>query len=130
MASAGRGKSGKLKWAGEAWATGQLRGSGRDDELDADARFWGLDPALFQPDEEAIGLWEAHAAALHAFLVVESQWNVVSLASGGMMWVGLDYAGVRAGLRGAGLKLSPEQWADLQLIETGALNALNRGRMQ
>jgi hypothetical protein len=106
-----------------------LRGSGRDDELDADAEFWGIDPALIQP-EEAIGLWEIHAAALHAFLVVESQWRVVSLAQGGLMWVGLDYSGVRAGLRGAGLKLTPDQWSEMQMIETGALNALNRVRMQ
>ena len=46
------------------------------------------------------------------------------------MWVGLDYSGVRAGLRGAGLKLTPDQWSEMQMIETGALNALNRVRMQ
>lgn len=37
--------------------------------------------------------------------------------------VGLDYAGVRAGLEMAGIELDPAAWSDLQMIEAGALAA-------
>ncbi len=42
--------------------------------------------------------------------------------------VGLDYAGVDAGLRRAGIELSPAAWADLQVIEAGALGAWKEDR--
>lgn len=36
--------------------------------------------------------------------------------------VGLDYSGVRVGLDLAGIEMTRELWADLQLIEAGALS--------
>lgn len=41
------------------------------------------------------------------------------------MWVGLDYTAVRAGLELAGQQITPELWAEVQQIETGAVRALN-----
>lgn len=115
MAGVGGGETGKLTWAGEAWATGRHRPS----DLTDDAEKWGLDPALFDAPEED-GLWEIHAHALNAFLAISTQWRMAHGV------IGLDYAGARAGLRMAGLKVSPEVWAEIQVIEAGAIKALNR----
>lgn len=110
------GEAGKLKWAGEAWATGRLS----PPDVTDDATRWGLDPALFDAPEED-GLWEIHAAALNAFLAISTQWRMAD------QWaIGLDYAGARAGLRMAGIKVSPKIWAEVQVIEAGAIKALNR----
>ncbi|MDK3072771.1 DUF1799 domain-containing protein [Sedimentitalea sp. JM2-8] len=70
-------------------------------------------------------LWADHLPVFQAFAAVTSQWNVVAPPAGGMRAVGLDYAGVRAGLEMAGIVLSPDQWADLRLIEAGARDAMN-----
>lgn len=63
--------------------------------------------------------------ALEAFLAVQTQWSYVS-GMGGAHTIGLDYAGVRAGLELAGIKLTPDQFHGLQLIELGARQAMNR----
>ena len=90
-----------------------------------DAALWGIDPAalgLIRDDEE--GLWECHATALHAFVAVDGQWRVVHGER--PLIVGLDYTAVKAGLELAGMVLTPAEWADVQVIEKGALEALNR----
>lgn len=46
----------------------------------------------------------------------------------GIAHIGLDYAGVKAGLELAGVELTPSQWDDLRDIEAGAMDALN-GRL-
>lgn len=38
-----------------------------------------------------------------------------------LITTGLDYAGARAGLEMAGIEVTPDLWADLQVIEAGAL---------
>jgi hypothetical protein len=47
---------------------------------------------------------------------------------GGTGWLGLDYSAVQAGLAFAGITVTPEIWADFQLIEAGALDELNKDR--
>ena len=98
---------------------------GAPSESEDDARRWGIDPDLFQDGEEH-GLWEAHVPALNAFLSVASQWRIVLMQDGTWAHLGLDYSGARMGFRMAGLKVSPDLWADVQMIEAGAVNALNR----
>lgn len=71
--------------------------------------------------QEATGLWAEHALAARAFLSVDTQWRVV----GGGAVIGLDYTAVRIGLRAAGLRLDPDAWGQLQLIEAGAIEAMN-----
>ncbi len=66
-------------------------------------------------------------AALRAYLAIADQWRVVA-GGGGTLWLGLDYAGARAGLDLAGIVVSPEVWADVQLIEAGAKAALNEAK--
>lgn len=40
--------------------------------------------------------------------------------------MGLDYDGCRAGLKLAGVRVKPDLWADIQVIERGAIAALNK----
>lgn len=124
MAGDGRGQAGKLKWAGAAWATGGLQA--RPSEIDADAALWGLDPALFRSSDGDDGLWQAHIPAMEAFLTVASQWRMIPRQEGAMLHLGLDYTAARMGFAMAGLKVPPEVWADVQVIEAGAVAALNR----
>jgi len=60
-----------------------------------------------------------------AYLEVHTQWRVVARAEGGLYAVGLDYAGVQAGLKLAGVKVTKGLWADLRMIEIGARDAKN-----
>ena len=46
----------------------------------------------------------------------------------GLIHTGLDYAAADAGLRRSGIETTPDLWADLQVIETGALAALREER--
>ena len=39
---------------------------------------------------------------------------------------GLDYAGARAGLEVAGFTVTPALWADIMMIEAGALEAKSK----
>lgn len=58
-----------------------------------------------------------------AFLAVQTQWQRVATMKG-LFATGLDYAGVEAGLRLAGITVTPEVWAQVQQIETGAVTAM------
>lgn len=44
---------------------------------------------------------------------------------GSVYWQGLDYAGVEAGLRGAGIYAPAALWSGLRTMEAAARNALN-----
>ncbi len=72
------------------------------------------------------GLWEQHLPAFQAFLAVCSQWNVVGVGMGGVIYIGLDYSAASVSLDRAGIETSPSIWRDLQDIEQGALEGLNR----
>ncbi|MDZ4136032.1 MAG: DUF1799 domain-containing protein [Paracoccaceae bacterium] len=92
----------------------------------ADARLWGIDPALIVEEAQDTGVWPQNAGAVRAFLAVCSQWRMVALASGAVFYAGLDYGGAQAGLALAGIEASPELWAEVRVIEAGALGQLNR----
>lgn len=47
---------------------------------------------------------------------------------GGMMAIGLDYGGVRAGLELSGIEATPELFTQIRTIEYGARAELNRSR--
>jgi hypothetical protein len=119
---------GKLTWAGRAWATGTLCGGASRDDAEESA-FWGLDPDLLTPSETT-GIWESNVQAVTAFLSIDSQFRMTGLARGGVLVTGLDYQGARAGLDLAGITVTPDLWRSIQLIEAGAVGALNRGRAQ
>lgn len=67
-----------------------------------------------------------------AFLSVETQWRTVAIGGGfapsRLLWLGLDYTAVRAGLEAEGFAVTPELWRDLRLMEAAALSELNRVR--
>ncbi|MBW4708620.1 DUF1799 domain-containing protein [Roseobacter sp. YSTF-M11] len=76
-------------------------------------------------EREDAGVWPENVDAVMAYLAVCTQWRIVARADGPMHAVGLDYAGVRDGLKLARIKPSPALWSDLQMIEIGARAAMN-----
>lgn len=109
---------------GRAWAAPAPRREAA--EIAADAAFWGLAPPAEPEASPAIEVWEGYRPALEAFLAISGQWRTASAGLGGLVWIGLDYTAARAGLEMAGIALSPETWAQVQSIEAGAREALNR----
>ncbi|MGJ5203641.1 DUF1799 domain-containing protein [Bradyrhizobium sp. HKCCYLR20261] len=100
--------------------------------------------ALMADDAEATaaqefdGLWPENVPVVEAFLAVASQWRVVPRSAGGMITpvgghiaptvplvVGLDYAGVRAGLDAEGIAVTPTLWRGLRAMEAAACAAFN-----
>jgi hypothetical protein len=95
----------------------------------ADAREFNLPAdivaALKNSEPARFAVWAENMAITDAFLSVASQWRAVPLADGRVLWQGLDYSGVRAGLKAAAIALDPRQWAGLQVMERAAAAALN-----
>jgi Phage related hypothetical protein (DUF1799) len=92
----------------------------------SDAVLFGLDPADYSLPEDDDGIWEINLPAVTAFCAVDTQWRVIAQVDGSSRYVGLDYAGCEAGWRRAGIDLTPSEFADVQLVEAGALRAHNR----
>jgi hypothetical protein len=99
--------------------------SDRDDAL-GDAKLLGLDFSASDllPGQEG-KVWEDHVPALEAFLSVSTQWQLTGLADGKIFAAGLDYGGVKKGLKMAGIKMTRRLWAELRMIEFGARRAMN-----
>lgn len=78
------------------------------------------------------GVWPENAAAVAAFLVGATQWRVLAagggLAPARLIWLGLDYAGARAGIEASGIAITPALWRDLTTMEAAAIAALNERR--
>jgi hypothetical protein len=96
-----------------------------------DARALGVPEAAIAAleaggDAGDLEVWPENWATLDAFLAVSTQWRVVPGVMGGAAYyAGLDYAGVAAGLAGAGIAATPELWAGLRTMEAAARDALN-----
>jgi hypothetical protein len=84
------------------------------------------------------GIWPENRAIVEAFLAVSLQWRVSAHGGGGMvspaggaimpivpLFIGLDYAAVRAGLDAEGIVVTPELWRGLRTMEAAAAAALN-----
>jgi hypothetical protein len=74
---------------------------------------------------KGFGVWRVNMPVVDAFLEVASQWRTAALADGRVLWLGLDYTAVRAGLEGAGIALTSTQWRGLGVIERAAASVLN-----
>lgn len=85
-------------------------------------------PADWEQEPLQDGIWEEHLPALIAFLAVSGQWRTRAHGMGGTRWIGLDYSAVEAGFGFAAITMTPDVWADLRLIEAGALDELNKER--
>lgn len=66
-------------------------------------------------------------AAVETFLAVDTQWRCV-FAGSRMVFIGLDYAGVRSAIGMSRTRLPPSGFADLQLMERAALRAMAERR--
>jgi len=68
--------------------------------------------------------------AVCAWSAVCTQWRTAAisggLGAGRLVYLGLDYAGARAGLALADMDVTPELWAALQVMEGAAIEELNR----
>jgi hypothetical protein len=76
-------------------------------------------------------VWPENVEALAAFLAASTQWRVASLSTmtrARLVYLGLDYAGARAGIEAAGITLTPSLWADVCIMEEAARAALNEDR--
>ncbi|WP_407658938.1 DUF1799 domain-containing protein [Marivivens aquimaris] len=71
--------------------------------------------------EDSFEVWGCHLPALNAFLAIATQW---AFRPSGHV-ASLDYSRVEAGLRLAGIEVTPDQWSDVQVIEAGATEALH-----
>lgn len=115
-----------------------MREGGPEPLAVTEARRWGLPaPAvaaiaaqLASPTEADEGLWLENVAAVDAFLACDTQWRTAAvaggLAPGRIVFIGLDYAGARAGIEAAGIALTPEIWEGVRIMEAEARDALNR----
>jgi Phage related hypothetical protein (DUF1799) len=74
------------------------------------------------------GVWPENVPAVLAFLQGCTQWRVVPVGMGGMLVTGLDYGALRVGLDAAEVRVTPELWGDIRIIESGAMAAMN-GKM-
>jgi precorrin-6B methylase 1 len=79
---------------------------------------------------EYAGVWPDNAETVRAFASAVTQWRTATLFSGdacSVVFVGLDYAGVRVALDAVGTDITPDLWRGLQIMEAEALAALNGG---
>lgn len=81
--------------------------------------------ASLKGEADEIEVWPDNRPVVEAFLAVSTQWRAVARADGSVYWQGLDYGGVAAGLRGAGIRSRPALWADLRIMEAAARDRLN-----
>ena len=79
------------------------------------------------PDQ--VDIWPENAAIVAAFFAIASQWRVITIWTneGGQkqVFIGLNYASSEAGLRLAGLNVTPEEWAGVRIMEDEARRVLN-----
>lgn len=76
-------------------------------------------------EPETDGVWADNAAAVEAFLAIQTQWRRLALPDGTTRVQGLDYAGCEAGFSLAGIAMTPALWDAVQVIEQGAKAQLN-----
>lgn len=86
--------------------------------------------SLESRDSADFEVWPENWETLIAFLSVSTQWRTASFSGGGMapmqvIYQGLDYTAVRAGLEGLGIAATPAIWRGLRTMEAAARNALN-----
>lgn len=91
------------------------RARGGDEELAADFAEWGIDDddalaAMSDPDFE---VEPENWVAVCLFLRVQTQWTVGAMGHR----VGLNYPGVEACARLSGVDLTPDLFAQIQLLE-------------
>ena len=72
----------------------------------------------------SFAVMRSNADSLDAWLGCDSQWRVAA-GMGGVMWIGLDYAGVDVVLRRSKLADPDAVFRDLQIMEGAALKVFS-----
>ena len=70
-------------------------------------------------------LLPVNVPVVSAFLAIGTQWRTASLGMGGLVWIGLDYAGARAALDALQIPVTSWLWKGLVIMEQAAKAALN-----
>lgn len=79
---------------------------------------------MLRRDPSGSGVWPQNVPAVRAFLAVCNQWRTISAGLAGARVIGLDYGAARSGLRMSGIRITPELWAEVQVIEGAAVAAM------
>ncbi|MBN9504917.1 MAG: DUF1799 domain-containing protein [Altererythrobacter sp.] len=109
-----------------------MRGDGGVDEAAADAEQWGFPEELVSAiaakgTQGVTEVWRENWDTVCAFAAVLTQWRAVPKPRGGCHYLGLDYAGARAGLDAEAIAVTPELWCGLRTMEAEACTVLNSG---
>lgn len=83
---------------------------------------------LRQSRPQGFAVWPENMAIVDAWMIVNTQWNALSLPNGQVLWLGLRYGDVKVSLGEAHIALTPEQWSRLRLMERVAAATLNGKR--
>ncbi len=95
-----------------------VRGSGECKSFDDDLDYWGI-PDEQRPEKPTeYGVLPENWDAVSLFLALQTQWNVTPSGTRS----GLNYTSVRIVSNLRGLKLTPELFADIQLMEITLIN--------
>jgi hypothetical protein len=74
---------------------------------------------------EGTEVWPENWDIVTAFVSVSTQWRAVAMPTGRITFVGLDYAGARAGLEADGIEVTPELWRGIRIMEDASRAAMN-----
>ena len=133
-----QGPKGKLIEAAQRWARGKPSSADGEPEAIKDLRRLGVSEPEIAEAKRRLGLLSTGAFAVFpenwtavcAWSAVCTQWRTDAvpggMGPGRLVYLGLDYAGARAGLAMAAVELTPELWAGLQVMEGAAIEELNR----
>jgi hypothetical protein len=84
-----------------------------------------LEAAESQETGNEIEVWAENWDIVAAFASVMTQWRVVMPPKGQPLYLGLDYTAARISLGAARVRVTPELWAGLQVMERAASAAMN-----
>lgn len=92
----------------------------------------GLPPEIIaelrQEGPKGFEVWPENMAIVDLWLLIDTQWTPpIALADGRVLWIGLNYAAVRAGLDLAAATIDAVRWAGMRVMEEAATKALNGG---
>jgi len=99
-------------------------GPSYEDETDCELLGIPLDDIGADPDQD-LGVWAENVDAMQAFLDVTTQFTRLAMPDGTFRVSGLNYPGAQAAWQMAGLNITPDLFAQVQMIERGALAEWN-----
>ncbi|WIY25065.1 DUF1799 domain-containing protein [Parasedimentitalea psychrophila] len=100
--------------------------TGPNDEDQSECELLGIPLDDIGPGfDQDLGVWAANVDAVEAFLDVTTQFIRLAMPDGTFRVTGLNYPGAQAAWQMAGLKITPDLFAQVQMIERGALAEWN-----